>query len=401
MNASGFEDDGLSGQAYLPARRRTLLRLLIGVVALIILAAAGWFGFLKYHENRVFNEMTPETRAAFDTWYNKKLTIPAALIDVKPYSDSTQAGVEEFRKQWETHQDIVTAFGNEWKPELDANEEDLSPTQFSPETLSRLSAHVTAARPLLEAFRNVVSQPDYTLNVWQAGEWYKEKTPTFLSLRQTTRMLYVDSLTKLPSNPAAAVESANLVLASAQLDRASIIVLQGISAIMTKEALNVFDQVLAQSQDPAIKKQIRDALSRYRPAVIEPLESELDPLVLDHIGMLANVRRSGVQVELNNKTGYEIMLLTWNARYKYLLQKQNKVPPEDRQALAEAVETTGKQVAMMESGNLGLKGWVTEKLEYVDSAASYSLTKPALSMAAANYSKVIKRFDTLKKVVSV
>jgi len=402
MNASGFEDS-LAGQAYLPApgRRRALRWLVMGVVALVVLAIAGWFGFLKYHENRGFKEMSPETRAAFDAWYNKKLTIPAAMVTVEPYSDATKAAVQEFRKQWEAHQEQVTAFGNEWKPEVDANKEDVSPTRFSPATLDLLTTHVTASRPLLDAFRKVISQPDYTLNAWQLNEWYTEKSVTYLALRQTTRMLYVDALTKLPSDPAAALESANAILASAQLDRASIIVLQGISAVMAKEALNIYDLALAQTEDPVIKKNIADALSRYRPAVIEPLENQLDPLVIDHIGMLANARRNGVEIDFNNKTGREIMLITWSALFEYYQQKEESVPAEERKALAETVETTRKQLAMLESNNLGLKGRLSERLEYVNSAALYGLTKPALSRAAGNYSRIIERFDALEKRVSI
>jgi hypothetical protein len=295
-------------------RKRFLRWFLLSLGAILFLLIAAFFGFLQYAEQRAFSGLTPEQTARFERWYNEKVTIPPEALRVEPFTSQTLEAARAFERLWGESGKTATELGDAWYTEkTELRSKPISTTATL--SLQKWRDRLTPFEPLMAAWRDVVRQPDYRMEVWYISQllspndcFLTNTLDSLTSAQRTGRLVYLQTLIQIEENRfEGALEGADALIAFTRMSPYPTMVQRGLASVLLDYGLDAYVRISANLTDPALRARARQNLQRYRDHDFFCPEPELDSLIADPVAMTWKIRYQGLIPDFENKTGWEIV----------------------------------------------------------------------------------------------
>jgi beta-lactamase regulating signal transducer with metallopeptidase domain len=394
-------------------KRRVLRRAAIVAGVLLLLAITVPLAMLKFSEARVFAQMTPEQKAAFDRWYTQPVTIPPEALEVKPFAPETVEAVREFLRLWKENEDAAMACNKEWAAAVEPKKGAEAPAP-SDETIAEFAEKTRPFAPLLTAFQAVVQRPGYTFSDWTAALDASKASfgdtdgvlmgrVSFVPIQGAARLCSIQARVCLKEGRIPeAIASADAAVAAGQMDPYDLLVNKMVAAAVLHIGIETHEAIAAKATDPDSRKTMLAALEAHRGQIRYDPPVAMDGVVLDQVAMTAQPRCLGVPVALEGKTGYEIMTEAQWVRLDSMKRFGALILPADpklqKRMERQMLEAqSAHEVGTLGSRPTGLKRYLTISGLYHETIAAemYSIALPGFEQARKHALGILKQYDDL------
>jgi len=316
---------------------------------IILLCIAGAIGFIIvganiYVEKSILSRLNPDQRKEFDRWRTEKLQIKLEELEAPPFRETTIEAAKAFARKWEEHSKIASEISCIYN---DYNTKD--PDQRNYGDFLILVSELEQIEPLFQAFENLVTQPDYEMDVLiicndfietgnhriAIGKWASLPIPKIenhesypvpnledlnyfpIMATGTLLRLKTESLLSREKFPEA-FQTVETIIRSSRTHKYSSLMCQLVSFELLFKGIKSGYQALELCEDFRI---LHDALE-WQTALLPPvlMEKDQDSLVINSLGIIRRAKRLGWESHIENMTAQEIMGESLRLQAEYLEQ---------------------------------------------------------------------------------
>lgn len=234
---------------------------------------------------------------------NEPIAAPGVSLDAEPIAPELQAAVDAW---WAVRGGVLDADLVAWTTTVGNMTDD----------------EWAAVEPLIAAYRALVERPDYFMQAIDLGESAPMTPyPSFgTDARAMARLMMWQSGLALESGDhAAALDLAASIAHSARIDRYSAGFLQGMGAAVLTSAVRAWLPAIRATGDPDLLRASRDAQDRLASQLIF-LPPDLELPYWDHVGVMRDLQRRGVEIEITPLGGNEVMRTLAESQMRYLTE---------------------------------------------------------------------------------
>lgn len=298
------------------------------------------YGAPKLIESAALKNMTPQEVMQYKEWKDKKLTLPADVLEVAPFTSTTQVAAENFRAAWRKQ-----------KIRADAVVEMYFPPRANCPDAATMKRDVTELDPLIQAFKTLVDQSDYELNAITAGEfcvdlaqdeedaegfhWYSIPMLDKDTINACSKLMWLKTCTLVNENKAGdAFDWTAAMIRAARVNKYDSEMTQTISLDISTDGVAAWQNLVLSCTDPAyLRNELQEMNDLQKQLVF--MTSPLPATIWNYVGELREIKRRGMNPEVQNLTGLEIQEATEKAKSEY----EKKFFPPEKQSQSEEGQT--------------------------------------------------------------
>ena len=298
---------------------KTLLRILLFLSFIgLLLSVPAAILIRNRLENRVLGVWTANQRARYDQWKDQKLTLPPEALTVTPFSDETRAAADTFFDAWAenevTAEAVAKMLSGSGRHEISSLNDD--PSGF------KTPVELPALEPLIAAFQSLVQQPDYEMHVLafdrDPAQGFGPPIPNYLRHQTMAKLLAIKTLALLKEGREdEALSTAAAILRASRVEKYSTLISKLFGIAICAIGTHAWDFAVIHCDDPDLLRDTLHEQNKIVPALKFVVE-DLDLGAADHIGILRNLRRLGIDVKIQGLTGWELLVESQRGELEYL-----------------------------------------------------------------------------------
>lgn len=268
-------------------------------------------------EKRIYGNMTPELKVMFETWYNSPLQLPDEAKTAEAFAPETVAAATAFRAEW----DKVREEAPKLTSDLDMLMRSGQPLNIDSEDMQAQYQRLAEFQPLVEAFETLIAQPDFEIDALMAGSIPSDTNsgyvPNYLSFQVTLKLMRLHVYQDLhEGRQAEALATAESIVSASKASPYSLLISRLIAIAGGHIGSRTWYDAVQRVNDPALLRASLESMNRLSPRP-EIISDTPDVMVTDQIGALRSLKRAGIEVDMDQKTGRELFAEFYRAQKKY------------------------------------------------------------------------------------
>lgn len=283
---------------------------------------------------------SPPARVEFHAWENDRIHLPAEALATPLFLSATQKAAAKFTSEWTLRRKLAESLMNDLQGTAP-----LARKRIDPETVNDpdLERRLGTLQPMIDAFAELVSQPDYTIAAAASGRDYddsgKMPIPEYFGIQTNIKLLGLRAYRQVHAGKLDDAEkTVRLMLRATRVEPYDHIITTLIAVDGVNFTAGVAFHVMRHCDDKALlRRMLQMQIEQTRHPITFPDNVALD--VVNSIGILREMRRRGIGADFQDKTGYELcmMCLRNEAEYieKIVLPKVQNDPEMTIKALEE------------------------------------------------------------------
>lgn len=315
--------------------------LILGGGLMVVLIVGAFLAAPGLIERHYFS---PQERIEFHAWENNKFHLPAEALNAPAFQGATRDAATKFVSAWDIQEKAVfTLFDDvegtthtessdiDYEMEVQANDDNTtySPTPYEPRppidpdklNYPDLVKRLETLRPSLDAFAQMVSQPDYSIEAAGCGSDYNGSyglpVPNFIAIQTCLKLLRLRVYCQVHEGKLDDADKTVLLMLRATrvnpYDR-PISSLIGIAG--EKIAAEAWFYVVRHCADKTLlRRMLGEQIDQARRPILFAEGVPLD--IVESIGTLRTIGRRGIHPAFQDKTGLELYLIAHLAEAEY------------------------------------------------------------------------------------
>lgn len=365
--------------------------LFITIVVVLLLAVKLYINY------RVFSTLSPGQRKEYEIWLNEKISFHPEDIVVEPFGQSTILAASEFYKQWDTHAKAAVQFTQEYK-----KFKNMEPHDLTVSDINLLKSNLETFKPLLDAFRSIVEQPDYEIEAFPESATAQISqgipVPDFLSLQCMAKICALQSLIlSLEGRHKEAFQYAGIIIKSSRSHKYPLLITHLIRIALYSIGADVWKSAVERCNDYDLLRETLTTQNQLRHRD-ELMTSDVPVMILDNIGTIMIAQRKGIKSDIQGMTGQEITAESFRVQAVYL---ENLVLPkvndaEQRSLIQKSIKGFRSLEAGVGGGSRNPQTLVARLVGSFARPLFYSITVPNFNEASIRAKVSCTKFDLLR-----
>lgn len=288
-----------------------LLLILAGMISPVFIL---WI-LTFFLQHRATTRMTPQQQGEYTAWLNEKLFFNPDDLTVENYKTETINSARIFYNLFDRDLLYFNEIGHRFR--------DLREDVGTSDTAqwNALAAEMPRMEPLLAAFEDCVSRPDYELDIFQKDLLTTATTYLAFDFQPAVgavKMLVLKGNLLIRGGKFEdAASIAEIIMRAARAQRYSSVISRTICENLRTRGIFLWHTVLNYCDDPEILRCILERQRRFLPSPGAVIENE-NLLVSDSIAVIRHANRFGISADVQGKTGCRIYAEMWRVQADYM-----------------------------------------------------------------------------------
>lgn len=306
-----------------------------GFFLILLLVLAGGFAIRIYIQKKILSTMTPAEYKQYQEWRSVPLHFSPSDLEAKPFEPDTVDASHKFIEKWETLKDKAHPLRMEIS-KLKKERAELSDPRWD-----ELSGNLGELEPLVDAFEDLVSRPDYEISALAAG---KDPTkingfpfPDFVAFQSLNHLLYLKTLDHIQNEEwNKALDTAESIIKSSKTRRYSTLISRLIGISGLSMGVDACWKAVDACDDTRLLREFLESQKDLFRQIELFIEEGENTMVSDQVGLIREAKRYGLTRHIEGMTGKEIMGESMRLQTDYL--ETNVLPFVTEQKRREMIE---------------------------------------------------------------
>lgn len=297
-------------------RRLWLKGCLLTVAVMVLLVIVSFLAAPGLIERYYF---TPQGRVGFHAWQNDKIHLPDETLSAEPFKPATREAAAKFAEAWKLNQKAAESLFNELQ-----GMDPLQRRLIDPETLdyAMVQQRLAVLQPIMDAFAELVSQPDYTIQAAASDSDYDANgelpVPEFRAIQANVILMRLRTYCQVHDRKLEDAEkTVSLMTRATRVEPYDPIVSSLIGIFGRTITADAWIHLVRNCEDRTMLRRMLDAQIEQARHPVLYMENMPFP-VANSIGELRELRRRGIRADYQDKTGFELLFIVERVKREYL-----------------------------------------------------------------------------------